>query len=83
MSLGRRTRIRVSLDDRPGELNTFLKTIGEELANIITIQQDRYREGLSMYHLGVSVVVETLDQAHKDRLIHKLKESGYEIQYTN
>ena len=51
MSLGRRTRIRVSLDDRPGELNSFLKTIGEDMGNIITIQQDRYREGLSMYHL--------------------------------
>ena len=83
MSLGRRTRIRVSIDDRPGELNAFLKTIAEEMGNVITIQQDRYREGLSMYHFGVSIVVETLDQAHKERLIHKLKESGYEIEYSN
>lgn len=83
MSLGRRTRIRVSIDDRPGELNAFLKTIAEEMGNVITIQQDRYREGLSMYHFGVSIVVETLDRAHKERLIHKLKESGYEIEYSN
>lgn len=83
MSLGRRTRIRVSIDDRPGELNAFLRTIAEEMGNVITIQQDRYREGLSMYHFGVSIVVETLDQAHKERLIHKLKESGYEIEYSN
>lgn len=83
MSLGRRTKIQVSIPDRPGELNTFLETIAKEAANLIMIRQNRYREGLSMYHLGVTVVVETLDIEHKKRLIDKLIESGYEIEYTN
>lgn len=83
MSLGRRTKIKVSIADRPGELNAFLDTIAEELGNLIMIRQNRYREGLSMYHLGVTVVVETLDSAHKERVIQKLIDSGYEIEYTN
>ncbi|RXD25109.1 threonine ammonia-lyase, partial [Acinetobacter baumannii] len=56
MSLGRRTKIQVSIADRPGELNAFLDTIAEELGNLIMIRQNRYREGLSMYQLGVTVV---------------------------
>lgn len=83
MSLGRRTKIQVSITDRPGELNAFLDTIAEELGNLIMIRQNRYREGLSMYQLGVTVVIETLDAAHKERVIQKLIESGYEIEYTN
>ena len=83
MSLGRRTKIQVSIADRPGELNAFLDTIAEELGNLIMIRQNRYREGLSMYQLGVTVVIETLDAAHKERVIQKLIESGYEIEYTN
>ena len=57
MSLGRRTKIQVSIADRPGELNAFLDTIAEELGNLIMIRQNRYREGLSMYQLGVTVVI--------------------------
>lgn len=36
-----------------------------------------------MYDLEVTVVVETLDVEHKQRLIQKLIETGYEIEYTN
>ena len=64
-------------------MNAFLDTIEEELGNLIMIRQNRYREGLSMYQLGVTVVIETLDAAHKERVIQKLIESGYEIEYTN
>lgn len=83
ITTGRRTEIKVTVTHKPGELNAFLATIAEELGNILTIRQSRYREGLSMHHLEVTVVVETLDADHKQRLIKKLIETGYEIEYTN
>ena len=83
ISTGRRTEIKVLVNHRPGELSHFLDTIANELGNILTIRQSRYREGLSMYHLEVTVVIETLDANHKQRVIQKLIDVGYEIEYTN
>ena len=83
ITTGRRTEIKVTINHKPGELNAFLATIAEELGNVLIIRQSRYREGLSMHHLEVTVVVETLDANHKQRLIKKLIETGYEIEYTN
>lgn len=83
ITTGRRTEIKVMVNHKPGELSAFLETIAKELGNILIIHQSRSREGLSMYHLEVTVVVETLDAHHKQRLIKKLIESGYEIEYTN
>ena len=83
MSLGRRTEVKVSIDDRPGELASFLETVSNELANIVSIRQSRYRQGLSVYALGVTAVIETIDESHKTRVIQKLKTLGYDIRYTN
>ena len=83
ITTGRRTEIKVMVNHKPGELSAFLETIAKELGNILLIHQSRSREGLSIYHLEVTVVVETLDAHHKQRLIKKLIESGYEIEYTN
>ena len=83
ITTGRRTEIKVTINHKPGELNAFLATIAEELGNVLIIRQSRYREGLSMHHLEVTVVVETIDANHKQRLIKKLIETGYEIEYTN
>ena len=83
IATGRRTEIKVSINHKPGELSAFLNTIAEELGNVVVIRQSRHREGVSMYDLEVTVVVETLDVEHKQRLIQKLIETGYEIEYTN
>ncbi|MDE5978281.1 MAG: threonine ammonia-lyase [Turicibacter sp.] len=80
---GRRTEIKVSLNHKPGELSAFLDEISKELGNIVVIRQNRHKEGLSMYHLEVTVVVETMDAQHKERVIKKLLEVGYEIEYSN
>ena len=83
MSSGRRTEIKLSIEDRPGELTKFLDTIANEFANIVSIRQSRYRQGLSMYALGVTAVVETIDAAHKQRVMQKLEANGYHVRYTN
>ncbi|MGL4373391.1 MAG: threonine ammonia-lyase [Turicibacter sp.] len=82
MTSGRRTEIKVSITDRPGELTNFLETIAKELGNIVSIRQSRYREGLSMYALGVTAVIETLDLEHKHKVLQKLEQCGYDIKYT-
>ncbi len=83
MSLGRRTEIKLSIDDRPGELTKLLDTLANEFVNIVSIRQSRYRQNLSIYALGVTVVIETIDDVHKQRVMQKLAAQGYEIQYTN
>ncbi len=82
MASGRRTEIKLSIEDRPGELTTFLQTISDEIANVVSIRQSRYRQGLSMYALGVTAVIETIDENHKQRVLNKLAASGYEVHYT-
>ncbi len=83
ITTGRRTEIKVLLNHRAGELSLFLDTIAKEFGNVLVIHQNRHKEGLSMYQLEVSVVIETIDEEHKKRVIEKLLEANYEIEYTN
>lgn len=82
ITTGRRTTIKVLLNHQAGELSLFLDTIAKELGNVLVIHQNRHKEGLSMYQLEVFVVVETIDEEHKRRVIEKLLEANYEIEYT-
>ena len=83
ITTGRRTAIKVLLNHRAGELILVLDTIAKEFGNVLVIHQNRHKEGLSMYQLEVSVVIETIDEEHKKRVIEKLLEANYEIEYTN
>ena len=46
---------------------------------MLSIYQNRNRKGLSMYQMGVTVVMETIDASHKAEIFNKLSESGYEF----
>ena len=79
---GRRTQIKTAISHQPGELTKFLNLISEEGGNVFSLHQNRFREGLSMYQMGITVVFETIDQHHKDQIIQKLKENDYELRFT-
>lgn len=80
---GRRTQLKTAISHQPGELAKFLDLISIEGGGVLTIRQNRFRKGLSLYQMGVTVVVETIDQEHKERILKKLINSGYEIQHTS
>jgi threonine dehydratase len=80
---GRRTQIKTAISHQPGELTRFLDCLAAEGANILSIRQNRFREGLSMYQMGVTVVIETMDRNHKHRVIRKMTNEGYDIHYSS
>ncbi|MGL4624945.1 MAG: threonine ammonia-lyase [Culicoidibacterales bacterium] len=76
-ALGRRSEIKLSLTDHPGELARLLDLIAEQEANILHIRQSRDRDNLTLYQMGVTLVFETLDQSHKERVLYALEQAGY------
>ena len=80
---GRRTQIKTTVSHQPGELTRFLDCIATEGGNVLTIRQNRFREGLSMYQMGITAVMETIDHAQKERIINKLLELGYDIRISS
>ncbi|MCL1950387.1 MAG: threonine ammonia-lyase [Turicibacter sp.] len=78
---GRRIQIKTTVNHQPGELKRFLDIIANEGGNVLTVHQNRFREGLSMYQMGITLVMETIDGDHQKRVLDKLRESGYELRY--
>jgi len=81
VATGRRTQIKTAISHQPGELTRLLSCISDEGGNVLFIYQNRNRKGLSMYQMGVTVVIETIDEAHKQVILNKLKAYGYEFYF--
>lgn len=79
---GRRLQIKTVVNHQPGELTRFLNVISEEGGNVLTVHQNRFREGISMYQMGITLVMETIDSEQKERILRKLREKGYELRYS-
>ena len=82
MSLGRRTEIKTEILDKPGQLSNLIRIISEEHANIDHIHQGKSRQDLFIQDQAVTAVIETIDAAHKMRIIKRLQENGYKLRYT-
>ena len=81
VATGRRTQIKTAISHQPGELTRLLSYISDEGGNVLSIYQNRHRKGLSMYQMGVTVVMETIDEVHKQRILNKLEAYGYEFYF--
>ena len=79
MAAGRRTQIKTVISHQPGELTRLLSCISDSGGNVLSIYQNRNRKGLSMYQMGVTVVMETIDARHKAEIFDKLTAYGYEF----
>jgi len=78
VTAGRRTQIKTVISHQPGELTTLLACISDTGGNVLSIYQNRNRKGISMYQMGVTVVIETIDAEHKAEIFDKLTKYGYE-----
>lgn len=79
VAAGRRTQIKTVISHQPGELTRLLAAISDSGGNVLSIYQNRNRKGLSMYQMGVTVVIEAIDGDHKAEIFKQLTRSGYEF----
>jgi len=79
VAAGRRTQIKTVISHQPGELTRLLACISDNGGNVLSIYQNRNRKGLSMYQMGVTVVLETIDVGQKAEIFAKLTTAGYEF----
>ncbi|MEG0076626.1 threonine ammonia-lyase [Anaerorhabdus sp.] len=77
---GRRFSVSFHLTDKPGNLKRVIDTLSEVGANIITVEHDRLSNEVLKHQCSVSMVLETLNQEHKESLIDRLKSEGYEVE---
>ena len=79
VAAGRRTQIKTIISHQPGELTRLLACISDNGGNVLSIYQNRNRKGLSMYQMGVTVVLETIDSDQKADIFAQLEAAGYEF----
>ena len=76
---GRIMRLKVSLDDRPGELVNLLSKISETGANLYNIEHNRVFTAYGVKNADVDIDLETTNLEHQERIKKVLTESGYAL----
>lgn len=76
---GRLARLRIILQDRPGALFHVARIFDQEAVNILELSHQRIFTNLPAKGLSLDVECETRDGDHLKRLIHALREAGYEV----
>ncbi len=76
---GRVARIQTVVQDRPGNLEQLLTTFRHQGANILEVHHHRLSPTAPIGQVGVTVTVETRDQAHQDDIIQALQSQGHPI----
>ncbi|SKA11899.1 threonine ammonia-lyase [Selenihalanaerobacter shriftii] len=76
---GRRTVLTTRLPDTPGVLKKLLSVIAKTEANVISVHHDRLNPDISLKQAEVELALETKDSEHIEKIINKLKESGYDL----
>lgn len=73
----RRMELKIKLNDQPGEMTKMAKLFEREGANIVKIGQNIDVVGDTIDSMIVSVVVDTKDKAHQERIITELNQNFY------
>lgn len=76
---GRRHQFKVKIQDKFGEVEKLLGLLTANRANILHITQSMYNGDLGITMQEVTLVIECSDMSHRDSVINKIKEAGYEI----
>lgn len=77
---GRRIRLRVRLQDRPGTLERLAKSIAAQNANIIETFYNRQHYGVSLHETAIDMTLETRGEAHAQELLAALTTAAYDYQ---
>lgn len=76
---GRLARLRIRLNDRPGQLFGVARIFDDMQVNIVEVYHQRVFTNLSAKGIYADIECETRDRDHLERLIATLKDSGYEV----
>jgi len=76
---GRLARLRIIMQDRPGALFHVARIFDQEAVNILELSHQRIFTNLPAKGLSLDVECETRDEAHRQRLMIALAESGYDV----
>ncbi len=76
---GRMTRLRISLQDRPGALHSVIKSFSDHGVNIVEIYHQRIFTSLPAKDAAIDVECEARDAGQIQRLVESLQESGFAV----
>ncbi|WP_440711181.1 threonine ammonia-lyase [Herbiconiux sp. YIM B11900] len=72
-------KLRIMLPDRPGQLARTAELVAEANANVVEVQHTRHGKGLQISQVELELHIETRGPDHRDQVIAKLRDAGYEI----
>jgi len=73
-------RLRVRIEDQPGEMTTLSGIIAETGANIRTVRHDRAMDDLRVSEAYLVFQVVTSGTGHAEKILEKVREEGYEVE---
>jgi threonine dehydratase len=74
---GRRTRLRIHINDRPGALHQLTRIIADARANIVQTAYDRAHYGVNLGDTVIDFSLETRGTSHIETIRELLTEAGY------
>jgi threonine dehydratase len=72
-------KLRIMLPDRPGQLARTAELVAEANANVVEVQHTRHGKGLQISQVELELHIETRGPDHRDQVIAKLRDAGYEL----
>jgi threonine dehydratase len=72
-------KLRIMLPDRPGQLARTAELVAEANANVVEVQHTRHGKGLQISQVELELHIETRGPEHRDQVIAKLRDAGYEL----
>ena len=79
ISRGRIFSFSVELSDKPGELMQISSILSEMNANVIKLEHNQLKSIDRFMEVELEITVETNGHSHVNRIVSKLRESGYKI----
>ena len=76
---GRMTKLRILMQDRPGQLEMASRIIAAEGANVMVVHHDRTDVDLDIRDAILEITMETQDRKHAQRVIDALRASGFKV----
>ncbi len=79
LKAGRMIKLRVIMEDKPGQLTLTSRIIAECGGNVVQVHHDRSCVELGINHALLEVSVETQDLEHAERIIAEIKRNGFSL----
>ncbi len=76
---GRVSKLRIVLQDRPGQLEIVSHIIGSAGANVMAVHHDRTSVDLDIRDAILEITMETQDREHAVHVIESLREAGFTV----